>query len=307
MATPQPGIFALGTRTHHHLEFDLRADATDSGVRVALARLREPAVTAGGANLVVGFGPELWGRLSPGECPEALVAFSPIAGADGTAAPSTQRDLWVWVHGTGSDIVVDVARAVAASLAPVASLQMEQACYVYRDSRDLTGFIDGTANPPVQDSPEVAVLAEGEPGAGGSFVLAQRWIHDLSRFAALPVSGQEAVFGRTKVDSRELEGAAKPADAHIARVEIHDAAGDERPIFRRSTPFASVVEAGLYFLAFSADPSRYAAMLGRMFDTTAEGLRDRLTDYSRPVTGSYFFAPSLEALRALAPVDDEAG
>ena len=304
MPTSQPGIFALGTRSHYHLEFDVHPDAGASEVIAALGGLREPSVTAGGTNLVVGFGPALWRRLAPDDAPDSLASFASIDGLDDHRAPSTQHDLWVWVHGTGDDVALDVARAVRASLRSVATLKLEQACFVYKDSRDLTGFIDGTANPHVEEAPAVALVADGA-GAGGSFVLAQKWVHDLDAFAQLSQAEQEAVFGRTKPDSRELQGEAKAANAHISRVEIHDDAGEERPIFRRSTPYGTLTEAGLYFLAFSADLSRFADMLANMFATSGDGIRDRLTDYSHPVSGSYFFAPSLESLSNLVPPADD--
>ncbi len=299
--TAQPGIFALGTRSHHHLELDVHPDATDDEIVEALGRLREPAVTAGGANIVVGFGPELWRRLAPDDAPGELHDYAPIDGLDGHRAPATQHDLWVWVHGTGEDVVLDVARAIGASLAPVCDLRLEQPCFVYKDSRDLTGFIDGTANPRIEEAAEVALVPEGQPGAGGAFVIAQRWVHDLASFAELCVDDQQRVFGRTKPDSVELQGDAKPANAHISRVEIHDEAGEERPIFRRSTPYGTVEEAGLYFLGFSADLSRFTDMLAAMFGTVGDGTRDRLTDFSRPVSGSFFFAPSLDSLAAMLP------
>src|SRR6185312_17048860 len=151
--------------------------------------------------IVVGFGADLWRRLHPDDAPPELAPFLAIEG-DGRGAPATQHDLWVWTHGTGEDVELDVARAVAAGLAPVVTLAAEQPCFVYRDSRDLTGFIDGTENPPVEEAAEVAVVAEG-PGAGGSHVLAQRWVHDLAAFDRLPVADQEGTIGRTKPDSVE--------------------------------------------------------------------------------------------------------
>jgi len=305
VATPQPGIFALGARSHYHLELDVRPDATDVDVVDALGRLREPAVTAGGTNLVLGFGADLWRRLAPDDAPPELCGFAPIVGLDGHTAPATQHDMWVWIHGTGEDVVLDVARAVSASLAPIGELRLEQPCFVYKDSRDLTGFVDGTANPRIDEAAEVALVPGGQPGAGGSFVIAQRWVHDLTGFAELAVPDQQRVFGRTKPDSVELEGDAKPANAHISRVEIHDEVGEERPIFRRSTPYGTVVEAGLYFLGFSADLSRFSDMLAAMYGTTGDSIRDHLTDFSTPVSGSFFFAPSLESLAAILPELDE--
>jgi putative iron-dependent peroxidase len=160
----------------------------------------------------------------------------------------------------------------------------------------MTGFVDGTANPPTRTAPQVAMVPAGAPGEGGSHVLAMRWVHALDAFQRLPVAGQEAVIGRTKQESIELTDAVKPATAHIARVEVHDAGGSELAIFRRSVPYGSVAEHGLCFVAFSGDRLRFDVMLERMFGLADDGLRDRLTDFSRPVSGGYYFAPSLNAL-----------
>jgi putative iron-dependent peroxidase len=299
MARPQPGIFAQGTRSHYHLEFDVRPDATDDAIVEALHGLREPPVTAGGSNIVVGFGADLWRRLQPDDAPAALGPFAAIEG-DGRRAPATQHDLWVWTHGTGEDVELDVARAVVAVLTPVATLAAEQPCFVYLDSRDLTGFIDGTENPPVEQAFDVALVPDGEPGAGGAFVLAQKWVHDLDRFHAQKREDQEDTIGRTKPDSVELDD--KPLTAHIARVVIEED-GEELELYRRSTPYGRVGELGLYFLAFSADPSRFTKMLHRMFGVSGDGLHDHLTDFTRPVSGAFYFAPSLDALDGILPSD----
>jgi putative iron-dependent peroxidase len=126
-----------------------------------------------------------------------------------------------------------------------------------------------------------------------------RWVHDLNAFDRLSVNEQERVIGRTKAESIELEGDAKPPTAHIARVEIEDEAGVELPIYRRSVPYGTVAEHGLYFVAFSADRGRFERMLGRMFGTDGDGQRDRLTDFSRPVSGAYYYAPPLNLLADL--------
>lgn len=301
MATAQPGIFAAGTRSHYHLEFDLRRDADAPPIAAALRALREPAVAAGGANLVVGFGADVWRRVAPPtDVPDGLAPFAAVVGAEGRTAPATQHDLWIWIHGTGEDIVLDTARVVAAVIEPIANAPaLEQPCFVFKDSRDLTGFIDGTANPSAEEAPFVARVPDGSPGAGGSFVITQRWVHDLRAFDALAVPDQERVIGRTKPDSIEFDDDAKPANAHIARVEIADENGDELPIFRRSTPYGTVAKHGLYFVAFSADLARFDRMLANMFGTAGDGVHDRLVDFTSPETGSYYFAPSLEALDAL--------
>jgi hypothetical protein len=201
----------------------------------------------------------------------------------------------VWINGSSSDVVFEHGRAAVAAVADVAVVATEQACFVHRDSRDLTGFIDGTENPPLLEAPLAALVPPGEPGAGGSHVLVMRWIHDLARFETLPRAEQERVFGRTKIGSVELADDKKPATAHIARVDIEDERGDEVQIYRRSVPYGTLAEHGLYFVAFSADRERYDRMLARMFGL-ADGQRDRLTDFSRPVTGAFYFAPPLALL-----------
>jgi putative iron-dependent peroxidase len=203
------------------------------------------------------------------------------------------------MHGTGPDLALDAARAVTDCLSPVGVLALEQPGFVYRDSRDLTGFIDGTANPPVLEAPSVALVPGDQPGSGGAFALTMRWVHNLEAFGQLPIHDQERVIGRTKPDSIELDDEAKPATAHIARVTIEEN-GEELQLYRRSVPYGTVAEHGLFFVAFAADPSRFDKMLARMFGTTDDGPHDRLTDFTRPVSAAYYFAPSLETLSAIA-------
>ena len=125
-------------------------------------------------------------------------------------------------------------------------------------------------------------------------------------FDALPISEQQRVFGRTKPDSVEFEGPALPVDAHIARTQIEDASGEEIPIYRRSVPYGTIAEHGLQFIAFAADRARLDRMLARMFGMAEDGVHDRLTDFSRPVTGAYYYAPSLTFLAAQAETFDRA-
>jgi putative iron-dependent peroxidase len=127
-----------------------------------------------------------------------------------------------------------------------------------------------------------------------------RWVHDLDSFERLSITEQEDAIGRTKAASLELDEKAKPPTAHIARAEIEDDAGNELPIYRRSVPYGTVAEHGLYFVAFSADRTRYDRMLSRMFGTAGDGHHDRLIDFSRPVSGAYYFAPPLNLLAELA-------
>jgi porphyrinogen peroxidase len=184
MQVAQSGIFALGTGSHSYLEFDLHGDPLTL-VQV-MANLEEPRMTTGGVNLVVGFRPSLWARVAPEEMPAGVTDFEQdVRGVGGYTMPATQHDLWVWVAGHAYHKVFDVAREAIAALAPVAHLAAEVAGWTYKESRDLTGFIDGTENPPLSEAPEVALIADGSPGAGGSVLLVQKWMHDAAAFEAL--------------------------------------------------------------------------------------------------------------------------
>lgn len=296
---PQFGIFAQGTHAHHFLEFDLEPGIDPAHAVAAFRRLRTPDVSAGGVNLVAGFGAGLWRSVAPSDAPSELAAFETLEGRDGHTAPAVQHDAWLWLSGAEPDVTWQSARAAVLAVRDAARLAAEQTGFTYRGGRDVTGFIDGTANPPVRRAADVAVVPPGHPGEGGSHVLTMRWVHDLVAFNQISVEEQQRVIGRTKADSIELSDAEKPPTAHIARVEM-TVDGEELEIFRRSVPYGTAEEYGLYFVAFSAERSRYDQMLARMFGNTPDGLRDRLTDFSKPVSCAYYFAPSLNALAEAA-------
>src|SRR5204863_10216562 len=128
-----------------------------------------------------------------------------VTGINWYSMPATQHDLWVWVAGHAYHTVFDVAREAIAALAPVAHLATEVAGWTYKESRDLTGFIDGTENPPLSEAPEVALIPDGSVSASGSVVLVQQWMHNAAAFEVLPVEEQEKVIGRTKQTSIELD------------------------------------------------------------------------------------------------------
>ncbi len=284
MLNPQPGIFSLGTSSHAYLEFDLTGDA--AALVAAVAELREPRTTIGGVNLVAGFRPELWRSVVPGGLPADVTGFvEPVVGVDGYAMPATQHDLLLWVSGAAYDVVFDVSRAAMASLAPVAVLSGEVSSWPYQKDRDLTGFIDGTENPSLSEAPDVAVVPEGQPGAGGSVVLLQQWRHAVADWEALPVAEQERTMGRTKSDSTELED--KADFSHVARTD-QDELGK---IFRRNMPYGTVHDHGTMFVGFSAEQSRLHRMLLRMAGTD-DGLRDGLTYFATALTGAYYFVPA---------------
>lgn len=295
MGTPQPGIFAIGTPAHHHLELELDDGAEPGSLRPAIRRLTEATGTVSGVNIVVGFRPTLWGRLAPDRMIDSTTDFLPVVGADGYTMPASQHDVWVWVHGATVGGNFDVARSAVAQLDGIAHVVAEEFCFGYGASQDLTGFEDGTENPSVGEAPAIASVPEGAEGSGASVVVVQRWVHDLEAFGALDVPEQEQVIGRTKSGSVELEGDRQPPTSHVSRVVIEDDAGDELEVFRRSTPFGGVREHGLLFIGFAQDQQRLQRMLDRMAGV-GDGLRDRLTEFSTPTSGSWYIAPTLEDL-----------
>jgi putative iron-dependent peroxidase len=191
-------------------------------------------------------------------------------------------------------VVFEVARGAIAELSELGSLVEETSSWPYMHDRDLTGFIDGTENPSLIDAPELTVVPEGRPGAGGSVLLLQKWAHDAPLWEGLSQGEQEGVIGRTKPDSVELDP--KPDDSHVARTD-QDEFGK---IFRRNMPYGTVTDHGTMFVGFSAEQQPLQTMLESMAGLDG-GTRDALTRYTRPLTGAYYFVPSTESLRRLAP------
>ena len=248
----------------------------------------------GGVNLVAGFRPELWRQVVPDDAPANVVGFNvDLLGAGGYVMPASQHDAVMWISGSAYDVVFDMAREVIATLGGLATVAEETSSWPYRHDRDLTGFIDGTENPTLIDAPGIALIPDGNPGAGGSILLLQKWMHDVTSWESLPLERQQDVIGRTKDDSAELEN--KPPDSHVARTD-QDTFGK---VFRRNMPYGTVMDHGTMFVGFSADQQHLAKMLASMAGST-DGVRDALTLYTRPLTGAYYFIPSTDVLRRLS-------
>jgi len=296
---PQLGIFALGTASHAYLQFALEEGAQPRQLVGALADLREPRTTIGGVNLVIGLRPELWAALVSDGLPDGLRGFEdPVVGPDGFTMPASQHDAVLWLSGSAYDVVFDEARSAIKALAGIARVADEASSWPYRHDRDLTGFIDGTENPSLAEAPEVALVPQGEPGAGGSVLLLQRWAHDVDAWESLSREQQEQAMGRTKGDSVEFQD--KPGTSHVARSD-QDEFGH---IFRRNMPYGTVTEHGTVFVGFAATRSPLHRMLKSM--AGIDGPRDELTRYTTPLTGAYYFVPALSDIRRFAS-DPDAG
>jgi len=290
--TPQPGIFHEGSPCHYFMEYRAAKSAFPA-IRQALQSIHQSRSET--VQQVIALGPDLATELLP-QAP-AVTPFETL-GEGQQQAVATQRDIFIWLHSTAVDDNIDRALAIHRELSDLATLEVDIPGFAYHDSRDLTGFVDGSANPKAEAARNAALVPESNAGAGGSFVLTQKWVHDLPQFNQLPVHDQEKVVGRTKPDSIEFEGDAMPDNSHVSRTDAK-VDGVAQKIYRRSAPFGTVKEHGLFFLAFSCEQSRFDVQLQRMYGLTEDGIYDRLTDFSKAETSSYWFAPDQSALDSL--------
>mgnify|MGYP003602542604 FL=1 len=240
----------------------------------------------------IAFGPELWVKLY-NTIPDGFKQLAPIHG--NFEMPVVPADVLIHIASARADLCFALSQSFFEGIQDQVEVLDERVCFRYLDGRDLTGFIDGTENPQFPDDrDEVALLGE-EAGifADGSFVFAQRYVHNLENWKKLKVDAQEHVIGRTKLESIELDDDVKPDNAHIARAVIEDDEGEELEILRHSLPYGDGQgEQGLFFIAYTKDLTRIDKMLVRMFGTSGDGIHDRLLHFVTAVDGAYFFAPN---------------
>jgi putative iron-dependent peroxidase len=207
------------------------------------------------------------------------------------------------------DLCFELATQIMARLGAAASAVDEAHGFKYFDARDLLGFVDGTENPVAQAAIDATLIGDEDPAfAGGSYVIVQKYLHDLGRWNAIPVEQQEKIVGRTKLSDIELSDADKPSFAHNVLTSITED-GEELEILRDNMPFGDVGkgEFGTYFIGYARSPGRIERMLGNMFIGDPPGNYDRLLDVSRAVTGSLYFVPSATFLEDMAAVPPDPG
>ena len=264
----------------------------------------------GRLSCVVGIGSALWDRLSPGQRPTDLRPFAPIRGPV-HVAPSTPGDLLFHLRAEREDMTFELERQLLDLIEDAAQVVDETTGFRYFDARDLLGFVDGTANPTGAELPDAALIAaDADPAfAGGSYVVVQKYLHDMARWAALSTEEQEAIMGRTKVDNIEIDDDEAPRKSHKTLATIEDDAGGELAILRDNMPFGrpGAGEFGTYFIGYSSRLWVIERMLERMFIGVPPGAYDRLLDFSTAITGTTFFVPTAGMLGALAePPSDPA-
>ncbi|HEY1593140.1 MAG TPA: Dyp-type peroxidase [Solirubrobacteraceae bacterium] len=267
---------------------DLLSDV--SGLKRSVGfRLPEGALTC-----VVGIGSEIWDPLLGQPRPAALHQFKALAG-DRHRAPATPGDLLFHIRAHRFDLCFELAQRLSDRLRGHAAIIDEVHGFRSFDERDLLGFVDGTENPEGAAASDAVLIGSEDPQfANGSYVIVQKYLHDLAGWDALPVEQQERAIGRTKLADIEFPDEQKPADSHLTLNTIVDENGDQRQIMRLNMPFgrAGAGEFGTYFIGYAATPDVLEQMLTNMFIGTPPGTSDRILDFSTAVTGSLFFVPT---------------
>lgn len=246
-----------------------------------------------GLSCVMGFGSEAWTRLFGGPKPKELHPFRELRGQH--HAVSTPGDIIFHIRATTMDLCFELAMQIMARLGNVLTVEDETHGFKYFDDRDLLGFVDGTENPVGQASVDATTIGDEDPDfAGGSYVIVQKYLHDLKKWNEVPVEKQEGFVGRTKLSDIELDAAVKPSFSHSALTTIEDEDGNELQIVRDNMPFGEFGkgEFGTYFIGYARSPTRIERMLENMFIGNPPGNYDRLLDFSRAVTGTLFFVPT---------------
>ncbi|WP_025812177.1 Dyp-type peroxidase, partial [Komagataeibacter kakiaceti] len=250
----------------------------------------------GRLSCITGIGSNAWDQLFGTPRPSELHPFAEIRGVH--HAPATPGDLLFHIRATRMDLCFELATAIVSRLEGAAEIVDEVHGFKYFDARDLLGFVDGTENPSGQVARESTIIGDEDPAfAGGSYVIVQKYLHDLKKWDAIPTEVQEHIIGRRKVSDIELADAAKPSYAHNVLTNIEEN-GQQLQIVRDNMPFGEVGkgEFGTYFIGYARSPARTEQMLRNMFIGKPPGNYDRLLDVSTAVTGVLFFIPTADFL-----------
>ncbi|MDX4944510.1 Dyp-type peroxidase [Providencia manganoxydans] len=259
----------------------------------ALTQLQEqyPADRLGA---VVAFGSDIWKQLSSSESAPELKPFRQLGKG---LAPATQRDLFIHIQSQRHDINFSLAQAALKAFGSAIKVEEETHGFRWVEERDLSGFIDGSENPQGEEIAEVALIADGID-MGGSYILVQRYEHSLKKWERFSEHEQEKMIGRTKKDSVELDENARNVTSHVSRVVVEED-GEELSIMRHSLPYGTASgKHGLFFVAYCARLHNIEQQLLSMFGEK-DGKYDDLLRMTKAVSGSYYFAPSIDRLLAL--------
>ncbi|HVM79674.1 MAG TPA: Dyp-type peroxidase [Stellaceae bacterium] len=281
-AASQPGILSPPLACGRSMTFrqKLGADAAETLKALRAAFAADWGVVGLGEPLVRALGREIAG----------LRTFPAFSGA-AAPVPSTQQALWICLRGESRSIVFERSQGVLAALDATMALEDAMDTFKYADDRDLSGYLDGTANPKGEEGIAAALVAAGKGIAGSSFVAVQRWVHDLRAFKKFPQGERDAIIGRRLDTNDEIEDA--PESSHVKRTEQESY---DPPAFmmRRSLPWATAHALGLEFVAYASSLDPFARMMRRMAGLD-DGIVDALFRFSRPITGGYYWCPPVAA------------
>ncbi|MFD9461913.1 Dyp-type peroxidase [Streptomyces sp. NPDC060027] len=274
-----------------------------SGLRRSVA-FRAPGDELG---CIVGIGSAVWDRLFGGPRPQGLHPFVELTGRR-HRAPSTPGDLLFHLRAQRMDLCFELARLIVERLDGAVTVVDEVHGFKYFDERDLLGFVDGSENPEGRPAAEAVLVGAEDPAfEGGSYVIIQKYLHDLRTWNALPSDEQEKVIGRTKLANVELPDDVKPADSHVALNTITDEDGSERKIVRENMPFGTLGEGefGTFFIGYARTPEVTEQMLRNMFLGDGRAPHDRILDFSTAITGCLFHVPTVDFLDDLPAAPGE--
>ncbi|MBP0592254.1 Dyp-type peroxidase [Paraburkholderia sp. LEh10] len=281
----------------------------------ALVRSVGKRVPSGNLSCVCGFGSDAWDTLFGAPRPALLHPFREF-GPPGRRAIATPGDVLLHIRADQMDLCFELATQLLRRLGDAITVVDEVHGFRYFDLRSMVGFVDGTENPTGREAVDFTMIGDEDPGfAAGSYVLVQKYLHDMDGWNALSVETQERIIGRTKLSDIELDDAVKPTSSHSSLTTLVEN-GQEVKILRDNMPFGrpGSGEFGTYFIGYARSPEPLEKMLENMFIGRPPGNYDRLLDYSRAVTGGLFFVPSAGLLEALADrdpqqaaADDDAG
>ncbi|MDO5623424.1 MAG: Dyp-type peroxidase [Pseudomonadota bacterium] len=303
-ADPQPVTAAAGGAAHF-IVLDIAPGApAEAAVRAFLGNASGLRRSVGhrcadrGLSLVVGIGSAAWDRLFGAPRPAQLHPFKELRGAH-HHAPATPGDLLLHIRAATVDMCQELAMQAMRALGSAVRTVDEVQGFRYFDARSMVGFVDGTENPEGPEALAATVIGDEDPAfAGGSYVIVQKYLHDMAAWNSLSTEEQERVIGRTKLDDIELADDVKPANSHVALNVVEDDDGNELAIVRANMPFAAPArgEFGTYFIGYARDPAVTELMLTNMFIGRPPGNHDRLLDFSTAVTGTLFFVPPVPML-----------
>ena len=295
LAPPAKAAIFLVVRVRSGAEDDVRGLLGDVAGLTRAVGFRDPE---GELSCVVGIGAELWDRLYDHPCPAGLHPFPVFAGAAHTAV-STPGDLLFHLRARRLDLCFELASQLMNRLAGRADVVDEVHGFRFFDERDLLGFVDGTENPRGAAAAAAVFIGDEDPTfAGGSYVVVQKYLHDLDAWNGLPIEEQERAIGRHKLTDIEFPDAAKPSNSHLTLNTLVDSDGTQRQIVRDNMPFGAIGarEFGTYYIGYAATPDVIEQMLHNMFIGNPPGNHDRILDFSTAVTGGLFFVPTADFL-----------